>query len=1105
MATFRVKNFTELIAANNDASNGDEILFESSTYTSTATIIFDKSLTFGLAPGITSTLITVTHDFRIDGQSGGTVQTWNGPIALSGGAVTLRVGTVLSGPITLTMNQVDFTGGTSSGIYVLDDGTATEVNCTLNDCSSFSTGDEGFLIGGTGELVSLTLNRCSAVDNAGEAFRVFENAMLTANNCVASGTGQRVVFLSGSGNASFTDCIFTGKSDAAAELILLNNTGNATFLRCSGTNKANRAIRSTSGVPVVSFDECNFTNNATANFVQFTTTIDVSFSDCKLTQAVDLDNNDMMTTSGSFVLKRNIIDASLSTSDPSTDIYLVNATTGLHIEGNVFISPEPTGGSDIYMANLPDGTSENTLVVHNTFVVKVAIEGTVRGLSLNGDKEVRGNIFSGLDIGIVAGGTSDYFYNTRSGYNAFYNNAVDISSALSQSTDILGLSYDPFLDQPNKDFRLAPDTAADELDPSAAFQIDYHQVSVAVRGQGLFNLDLSPALGATDAGPTDAGAYNNAKIFPIVTLTAIPDAGWVFGRWGGNTISTDNPFVFTLISSQVVTVYFHGDITPHLTSPKGGEIFNLGKVNITWDTNNPLAIFKSALLSYEIEYTDNYVGVDDTNWHSEKRRIPWNQDSYEWIVGKMIKSDSVRVRLRARHHDGSFSDWSMASGDFMINVFKLIPPAIVNPISHHTYTDFILIILDETLTTNTFNQKVRYTLEYSSDARNVDWTVIVKDIPVGQNVIRWNLEDLSASDDYVLRLTAKNAASCEQTNEPIPDQIARRFVYNLKIQQPGVFLIDTKPPQAILDVESSSGITSELTQTLTIFAEDATSDVEQIQLRECNASQQLALGDVSKATGTTDCTPIEILLDSTDLDFDTIIGKPQGYTAKTQWTFEDVSGLRRLEAMLTDSGGNNSLQSLQNIFIPAFRSGSDVINDIIVVSEVRDVHSRSEDSSGFVTIITTSGVDFEVAYIGTKSGKYWALEPFPRLVFDLGKEIRLLIEYFDVVYLLVYVDNIDTGSIYRDDKTQLTNIFDFNQDVLRIPNAVAIFNDVMYIGLENGELWSFNGVTPILVNQFANPITTLVGDNLFLYIGQANSSAFVLYNGTEFFTSDLEP
>lgn len=553
---------------------------------------------------------------------------------------------------------------------------------------------------------------------------------------------------------------------------------------------------------------------------------------------------------------------------------------------------------------------------------------------------------------------------------------------------------------------------------------------------------------------------------------------------------------------------------PHLTSPKGGEVFNLGQVSITWDKSDPPTedpYEATTVISYEIEYTDNYQ-FENTNWYTLKRRIPWTEESFDWIVGKMIKSPTVRVRIRARSSmDGLLSDWSMSSGDFSINVFKLIPPAIVSPLPNHLYTDFLLIILDETLTRSTFNQKVRYTLEYSSEKRSIDWTVIVKDIPVGQNVIRWNLDELSPSDDYILRLTAKNAAtSCLTGQEPIPDQISRRFVYNLTIQQPGMFLIDTKPPQAVLEVEGSEGITSDLVHTINIFAEDATSEVEQIQLRECDAITQVALGNLSDLGGGITCPPLEELLDppgNDPVDFGKLIGKPLKYSTKTQWTLEDISGLRRLEVLLTDSGGNTSIQDIGNTFIPIFRRDVE-INDLIVAVEQRDNVIISQDADGNDFLTSEGEQNFEVAYVVTSAGEYWILEPFPRLIVSSvsSRSLNLLFFFQSAVYILTYTNNStfsDTGTVFRDDKSVITNLFSFPNSS-SIPNAVAEFQSVMYIGLENGELWQFNGITFSETATFSNPISTLSGDNEYLYVGLSNSSLVTLYNGTDFFTSDVE-
>ena len=57
-----------------------------------------------------------------------------------------------------------------------------------------------------------------------------------------------------------------------------------------------------------------------------------------------------------------------------------------------------------------------------------------------------------------------------------------------------------------------------------------------------------------------------------------------------------------------------GDVfSPHITSPKGGEVFNLGKVQIDWDINDPPTDDEygiTTVISYELEYTEKYNGND---------------------------------------------------------------------------------------------------------------------------------------------------------------------------------------------------------------------------------------------------------------------------------------------------------------------------------------------------------------------------------------------------------------------------------------------------------------------------------------------------------------
>ena len=545
---------------------------------------------------------------------------------------------------------------------------------------------------------------------------------------------------------------------------------------------------------------------------------------------------------------------------------------------------------------------------------------------------------------------------------------------------------------------------------------------------------------------------------------------------------------------------------PHMTSPRGSLAFNRGTVDIVWTINDPLSNDSSMpndSVTYEIEYTDDYR-ASDTNWHTVKRRIKYSDTSFTWKVGKSIKSNTVRIRMRAvSSFDESVSSWSI-SDEFSINVFELIPPAIINPLSDILYTDFILIILDETLTRNTYHQKVRYTLEYSSRKRDIDWTIIVADISVGRNVVRWNLENVASSDDYILRLTVKNASTtCVDEVDPAPDQISRRFVHNVHIQQSGMFLIDTKPPEAILEIEGGSTVSNQLDQVVNIFAEDATTGVETIRLRECDASGDLSLGDLEDPEDPTGgCLPLSEIV----TDFDAF-GKSIGFSPKTKWDFEDASGLKKLEALLTDVGGNTSLQEQVKVFLSVF-SAEYPINDFIVVIEQR--LKITVDDTQSPPVVTSDVATFEVVYLLGNNGNFWILEPFARFLYTFGTAVETLklLEFNDSIYIFTYNAATSTGEIYTHNVTEPTLLFTFTDAVgggRAFTTAVGIFNNVLYIGLESGSLWSFDGISfAELTPPVSAPIASIFGDKEYLYIGYENNQNMVLYNGTIFSTLDLE-
>ena len=543
---------------------------------------------------------------------------------------------------------------------------------------------------------------------------------------------------------------------------------------------------------------------------------------------------------------------------------------------------------------------------------------------------------------------------------------------------------------------------------------------------------------------------------------------------------------------------------PQLTAPRAGTSQNLGTINITWTVPSRPSDDTTILtgdMTFELEYTDNYAG-DETNWFSIKRRLPWSSTSYSWKVGKSIKSKNVRIRIRSRHLlTGNISEWNVVGGDVIVNVFKLSAPIIVSPVGGGSYSDHVLIILDESNTTNTFHQKVRYKLEYSSGDREVDWTTIVEDVPPGESIIRWDLSDISPSSDYVLRLTVWGAVT--EGDQAVPNQFDSEFVRNITIEQPGVFVIDTLPPEAVIQIDNDLGATNQLNQPLSIFAEDATTEVIQMQLRECDATYTLELGDqssISESSGE-DCPAIEDLLTSSS-DVDHLIGKPMPYTPKLKWTFEDSSGVRKIEGLFTDAGGNLSVQEDSRVFLTSFKS-TNQLADFLIAIEQREttVVENTDDNSESVTLETSL---FEVAYIATSSGELWILEPLPRLVYSFSNNqvLTKIYKYSDSVYVFSYSSLTSYGSIWRIDSSEASLVYQFTTVRSQV-NAVTEYGNTMYVGLDNGELWTYNGYTTASVNSFSDSISYMYADQSFLYIGFYNSDSVVLYDGSSFYTQTL--
>jgi len=564
------------------------------------------------------------------------------------------------------------------------------------------------------------------------------------------------------------------------------------------------------------------------------------------------------------------------------------------------------------------------------------------------------------------------------------------------------------------------------------------------------------------------------------------------------TVTDSPPLILTEApaGASTVTVY-----APNLTSPMGGETFNRGIVEITWDIKNPPTSHSSLTLdnvTYELEYTENYVGRE-TIWTTIRRRISGSSTSYDWPVGKMLKSSTVRMRVRAFCESiNRTSEWSPSDSDFTVNVFKLTPPVILSPVSDKNYADFISIILEEDQVVNTYNQKVRYKIEYQSEDADVSWTTLYEDLPVGSSPLRWNIDNLSTANDYQLKLTVSDNDN---------DQHTATYVRNIKITNPGLFYIDTQPPTGVIQFENKDQVTNILDQTLNLYVEDEVTDVKNMALRERNLTSQVAGGNTASPIMTLG--PIEDetkMFDPVQIESDCVEFKdesgtaisPMDFTPKINWslmknrTDDKRSGLIKVEAKLADYGGNDSCLKKVHLFMPVWEA-TETLTDMIIVKETREFLVPQDNANiPFTTISRT----VNTAYISTISGRMYRVEPYPVLVYELDYKISKLATLSSNIYIFAYQSTTDVSYVYRDDKTTDPKLITSFTDALSEITAVSLYDGYLFIGMQNGQLWRFNGTSFSQITDFDNAITTLYGDDRYLYIGFYGGTQTTLYNGT---------
>jgi uncharacterized repeat protein (TIGR02543 family) len=121
-------------------------------------------------------------------------------------------------------------------------------------------------------------------------------------------------------------------------------------------------------------------------------------------------------------------------------------------------------------------------------------------------------------------------------------------------------------------------TVTTDLAIQAEFVVDTHTLSLTATGRGTVSRNPSQA----------SYAYGT-----VVTLTAMPDSGFIFNGWSGDTTATGNPLSIAMTRDRVLVASFIDVQVPKIAvvAPNGGELLIIGSTaQIRWQNSDNVAV-----------------------------------------------------------------------------------------------------------------------------------------------------------------------------------------------------------------------------------------------------------------------------------------------------------------------------------------------------------------------------------------------------------------------------------------------------------------------------------------------------------------------------------
>lgn len=268
------------------------------------------------------------------------------------------------------------------------------------------------------------------------------------------------------------------------------------------------------------------------------------------------------------------------------------------------------------------------------------------------------------------------------------------------------------------------------------------------------------------------------------------------------------------------------------------------------------------------------------------------------------------------------------------------------------------------------------------------------------------------------------------------------YVRNIIVNPLPYFILDSKPPKGSLNISGNSRYVNNRNIRLNSDAFDEATTVSSMSISEEGSN------------------------DSESTIYNKIL----------TWRVSSGDGEKVIKASFVDAAGNSSDNRKDYPITTYYNDDNQSINSLIFDTDDEIYFAVNGNSLDFINEKTVrASTPFEVTSIAKYNGLF----------------------YFGVI------SSENKGSLYKEAITgTLSSVSDFSAADSRIMSMVE-YKDNLYIGLQNGNLYKFDGTTVSLVSNRGNTISKLLSDNLNLYLFVDNDNNVEVYDGTSFLSVSI--